>query len=76
MRRPMPHRLNEREPMHIHTMLAAALLAATPAWAINKCKTPEGKTVFQDAPCAGGGITVAEDLEKKKEQQKKNLQTS
>lgn len=67
----MPHRLNEREPMHIHTMFAAALLAATPAWAINKCKTPEGKTVFQDAPCAGGGITVAEDLEKKKEQQKK-----
>lgn len=33
----------------------AALLVAAQAWAINKCKTPEGKTVFQDAPCAGEG---------------------
>lgn len=56
--RPMTNKLDEREPMHIHTMLAAALLAATPAWAINKCKTPEGKTVFQDAPCAGQGEKI------------------
>lgn len=54
----MTNKLDERELMHIHTMLAAALLAATPAWAINKCKTPEGKTVFQDAPCAGQGEKI------------------
>ncbi len=29
-------------------------LACVPAWAVNKCKTPEGKTVFQDLPCATG----------------------
>ena len=29
-------------------------LACAPAWAVNKCKTPEGKTVFQDLPCATG----------------------
>ena len=37
---------------------AAALLMAAPVWAINKCKTPEGKTVFQDAPCAGQGEKI------------------
>lgn len=31
-------------------MLAAAPL--TPVWAINKCTAPDGKTVYQDAPCA------------------------
>lgn len=31
-------------------MLAAVSL--TPVWAINKCKAPDGKTVYQDAPCA------------------------
>lgn len=44
-----------REPMNIHALLAAALLAATPAWAIHKCKAPDGKTVFQDIPCTGQG---------------------
>lgn len=39
------------------TLLAAALLAATPAWAVNKC-TVGGKTVYQDAPCADGGEKV------------------
>lgn len=29
-------------------------LACVPAWAVIKCKTPEGKTVFQDLPCATG----------------------
>ena len=35
-------------------------MAATPSWAINKCTGPDGKTVFQDAPCPGKGeqITV------------------
>lgn len=31
----------------------AALIAVTPAWAINKCTT-DGEVVFQDAPCAAG----------------------
>jgi len=46
-------------------LLVAALLCM-PAWAINKCNGPDGKAVFQDAPCAGTGITVAEDIEQKK----------
>lgn len=47
----------------------AALLLATPAWAVNKCTGPDGKVAFQDAPCAStakaeavkiyGGNTVA-----------------
>ena len=40
------------------TLFAAALLISAQAWAINKCKTPEGKTVFQDAPCAGQGEKI------------------
>lgn len=35
--------------------LIAVLLSAAPTWAINKCKGPDGKVVFQDAPCAGQG---------------------
>ncbi len=38
--------------------LSAALIAAAPAWAINKCTGPDGKTVFQDAPCAGKGEKI------------------
>lgn len=38
--------------------LTAALIAAAPAWAINKCTGPDGKTVFQDAPCAGKGEKI------------------
>lgn len=30
------------------------MLACTPAFAINKCLTPDGKAVFQDLPCSGG----------------------
>lgn len=33
--------------------LALAALAA-PAWAIHKCVGPDGRAVFQDAPCADG----------------------
>jgi len=36
-------------------LLALTCLAVSPAWAINKCKGPDGRTVFQDAPCAGQG---------------------
>lgn len=28
------------------------------SWAVNKCKTADGKTVFQDAPCMGAGETL------------------
>lgn len=36
-------------------LLAITCLAASPAWAINKCTGADGKVVFQDAPCAGKG---------------------
>ncbi len=51
------------------TVFAVALLMAAPCWAINKCTSPDGKVMFQEAPCPGTGITVAEDLERKKAQQ-------
>lgn len=41
--------------MYIRTLLTVALFAATPAWAVNKCIGPDGKVVFQDAPCTGKG---------------------
>lgn len=37
---------------------AVALLATAPAWAINKCKGPDGKVTFQDAPCPGQGEKI------------------
>lgn len=49
--------------MKNHQRTAAAvilLLAASQAWAVNKCTWPDGRVSFQDAPCAGqgGAITV------------------
>lgn len=44
--------------MQIRFLLAAALFVASPAWAINKCTGPDGKVVFQDAPCAGKGEKI------------------
>ncbi|GKS88146.1 hypothetical protein [Acidovorax sp. SUPP2539] len=41
-----------------HAVLLIAALAITPAWAINKCTSAEGKTVFQDAPCTGKGEII------------------
>jgi hypothetical protein len=38
--------------------LAAAALAVSPAWAVNKCTGPDGQITFQDAPCAGKGETI------------------
>ncbi len=35
-------------------LACASTFATTPAWAVNKCKGPDGKTVFQDTPCADG----------------------
>lgn len=34
---------------------ALIVLSASPAWAVNKCIGPDGKAVFQDAPCEGKG---------------------
>lgn len=31
------------------------LVVSSPGWAIYQCKAPNGTTVFQDAPCEGGG---------------------
>jgi hypothetical protein len=32
----------------------AALLLASPSWAVNKCTAADGTVTFQDAPCASG----------------------
>lgn len=44
--------------MKFQILIASALLAASPAWAINKCKGPDGKVTFQDAPCMGQGEKI------------------
>lgn len=38
-------------------MVSAAICA--PAWAINKCTGPDGKVVYQDAPCQGKGEAIS-----------------
>ena len=40
---------------HKTYLFAAVLLCSAPAWAINKCIGPDGKVIFQDAPCVGKG---------------------
>lgn len=37
---------------------AAVVLMPLPAAAVNKCTGPDGKLVFQDAPCLGKGETL------------------
>lgn len=38
----------------ISAIAALTVIAFAPAaWAINKCKTPDGKVVYQDKPCEG-----------------------
>lgn len=46
--------------MHIRFLLAAALFAAAPAWAIHKCTGPGGKVTYQEIACASSetGETV------------------
>ena len=39
-------------------VVMCALALAFPSWAINKCKGPDGKVVFQDAPCMGQGEKI------------------
>lgn len=54
--------------IRIGTLLATLSLVSTGSWAANKCVGPNGKAIFQDAPCAGAGATVREDLAIKEQQ--------
>ena len=50
-----------RSHLSLATIALTALFLIAPAHAINKCRTPDGKIAFQDAPCApgqGGKIDV------------------
>ena len=38
--------------MKPQVLATVLLLVAAPAWAINKCKGPDGKVRYQEAPCA------------------------
>jgi hypothetical protein len=42
-----------------HWMLGALILGSSQAWAIHKCKAPDGSTVFQDVACASQGEVIA-----------------
>lgn len=44
--------------MKIAMLWASLLLAASPAWAINKCTGPDGKVAYQDAPCGNASKAV------------------
>ncbi len=46
--------------MNSHIAIFLLAFAISPTWAVNKCTTPSGQIVFQDAPCQGGS-TGAED---------------
>lgn len=50
--------------MKIAVLLGALLITSAPAWAANKCVI-DGKTVYQQAPCPGGGPTVGEDMKRR-----------
>ena len=50
--------LEQKIVMKIPLLWTALLLAASPAWAINKCTGVDGKATFQDAPCLGKGVVV------------------
>ena len=48
--------------MKITIVWAALLLAALPAWAVNKCTGADGKISFQDAPCPAGLTRARDDI--------------
>ena len=35
----------------VTSIALAAMLSASPSWAINKCTAPDGKVSYQEAPC-------------------------
>ncbi len=39
-------------------LLAALMVAVSPAWAINKCTGVDGRVTYQDAPCSGKGVVI------------------
>lgn len=52
-------RMGEGKTVIKQTMfLAAVLLVVSPVWAVNKCTGPDGKVVYQDAPCVGRGESL------------------
>ena len=48
----------------LKVLTLVALLAAAPAWAVNKCNVG-GQVVYQQAPCAGNGETVGAELQRR-----------
>lgn len=48
--------------MHIHFLLAAALFAAAPVWAVHKCTGPDGKVAYQATACPNSGELVGEEI--------------
>ncbi len=48
--------------MRIRFLLAAALLAASPAWAFHKCKGPNGGVVYQATACPEAGEVVGAEI--------------
>ncbi|CAM3351433.1 DUF4124 domain-containing protein [Paracidovorax anthurii] len=45
------------------SIVVSAMLLVAPAWAINKCKGPDGKTVYQDGPCSASETVQALKLQ-------------
>ena len=45
--------------MFKQAVFLSAVLCVAPTWAVNKCAGPEGKVVFQDAPCPHGAKNLA-----------------
>lgn len=38
--------------MRIQVLVLVGLLVSSPAWAVNKCKGPDGKVTYQEGSCA------------------------
>lgn len=56
--------------MHTPFLLAAALLAVSPAWAANKCKGPDGTVVYQATACPESGELVGDEIARREAQNK------
>ena len=53
------------------TLILISLVCLTNfAWAVNKCTSIDGRVIFQDTSCSNSGITVAEDINRKKVEEK------
>lgn len=56
--------------MHIRTLITAALLSASPAWAIHKCTGPDGRVVYQATACPGSGEIVGNEIARRETERK------